>query len=337
MAIYKIFSEKDTFISSKRSNQNFGRDEILEISNETELVSLFPDVTRALIQFPNNQIVEVIDNLIQENEFKANLKLFLAEATIPSEYNIYVYPLSSSWINGLGKSGDKPINNIGNTWDSWNTPGGDFLNLPFSQSFNHISNKDINLEITPLINEWYSSSLNNYGVILKHDNLIENSNIPISLKFFSMDTHTIYPPQLEFKWDDSIYNTTLTQVLNSNFSSTISNLKTEFEENTIYKFRIKVRDKYPTRQFSTSSVYLNTKALPSSSYWALKDVKTEEMVIDFDTNYTKISCDNTSNYFKLYMNGLEPERYYQILYKIILNNSEIIIIDDNTNYFKIVR
>ena len=61
------------------------------------------------------------------------------------------------------------------------------------------------------------------------------------------------------------------------------------------------------------------------------------MVIYFDTTYTKISCDNTSNYFKLYMDGLEPERYYQILYKVILNDGETVIIDDVSNYFKIVR
>ena len=61
------------------------------------------------------------------------------------------------------------------------------------------------------------------------------------------------------------------------------------------------------------------------------------MVIDFDDNYTKISCDNKSNYFKLYMDGLEPERYYQILYKVVLNNDETIIIDNNNNYFKLVR
>ena len=61
------------------------------------------------------------------------------------------------------------------------------------------------------------------------------------------------------------------------------------------------------------------------------------MVIDFDTTYTKISCDNVSNYFKIYMNGLEPERYYQILYKTILSNGETIVIDDESNYFKVVR
>ena len=61
------------------------------------------------------------------------------------------------------------------------------------------------------------------------------------------------------------------------------------------------------------------------------------MVVDFDNNFTKISCDNTSNYFKIYMNGLEPERYYQILYKTILSSGETVVIDDPSNYFKVVR
>jgi hypothetical protein len=35
------------------------------------------------------------------------------------------------------------------------------------------------------------------------------------------------------------------------------------------------------------------------------------------------------------MNGLEPERYYQILLKVVLNG-ETIILDDNY-YFKIIN
>jgi hypothetical protein len=92
-----------------------------------------------------------------------------------------------------------------------------------------------------------------------------------------------------------------------------------FPEGTTYTFRLKVRDQFPARAFSTTSVYLNAKALPSTTYWALKDAKTEEVIIDFDTTFTKVSCDNTSNYFKIYMNGLEPERYYQIVIKTILS------------------
>jgi uncharacterized protein (UPF0333 family) len=61
------------------------------------------------------------------------------------------------------------------------------------------------------------------------------------------------------------------------------------------------------------------------------------MVVDFDTNYTKISCNNISNYFKIYMDGLEPERYYQIIYKVVLSNGETVIVDNKSNYFKVVR
>jgi hypothetical protein len=343
MAVYKIFPEKDTFISSYRSTQNFGRDEILEISNETEITSTNASVNRALIQFPTSQIIDVVNNRISGSNFTSYLKLFLATATLPIDYTILGYPISQSWIMGLGRSGNTPITTDGCTWISngntnWASSGSSFISSSFtSQSFIYTDSKDIDMNLTSITKLWYSSSIPNYGILLKLSSSIENSTTPLITKFFSMDTHTIYPPQLEFRWDDSIYSSSLTQVTTSDFTSVISNNKSEFEENTIYTFRIKSRDRYPNRAFSTSSVYLDVKALPSTTYWALKDVKTEEIIVDFNIISTKVSCDNTSNYFKLYMNGLEPERYYQILIKTVLSNGEIIIIDDKSNYFKIVR
>lgn len=343
MAVYKIFPEKDTFISKYRSTQNFGRDEILEISNETEITALNADVNRALIQFSTSQIVDVITNKTGVG-YISYLKLFLAEATLPIDYSIYAYPISQSWDMGLGKSSDNPITTVGCTWisrtstENWITTGSSFISsISSSQSFNYISNKDINIDVTSIVDQWNSNSIPNNGFLLKLSSSIENSTTPLITKFFSMDTHTIYPPQLEFRWDDSTYSTTLTEITSSDFTPVITNNKSEFEENTVYTFKIKVRDRFPARAFQTSSVYLNAKALPSSSYWALKDVKTEEMIIDFDTAYTKISCDNTSNYFNMYMDGLEPERYYQILYKTILSDGETVVIDDKSNYFKVVR
>jgi hypothetical protein len=37
------------------------------------------------------------------------------------------------------------------------------------------------------------------------------------------------------------------------------------------------------------------------------------------------------------MNGLEPERYYQILIKTVLSSGETVVIDNPSNYFKIIR
>jgi len=53
--------------------------------------------------------------------------------------------------------------------------------------------------------------------------------------------------------------------------------------------------------------------LPENTCWALQDVKTEEFVINFDPIYTKLSADSVSNYFNLYTNGLEINRFYRIL------------------------
>ena len=153
-----------------------------------------------------------------------------------------------------------------------------------------------------------------------------------------MDTHTIYPPQLQFKWDDSVYNNGGGTVISTVSQSiiTIGNNQQEIQDTEVYRFRIYCRDQFPARSFQTSSVSLNNKFLPSSSYWALKDLNTEEMVIDFDTNNTKISADPTSNYFDVYMNGLEPERYYQIMIKTIIG-AQTLVFENPGDYFKIVR
>jgi len=96
-----------------------------------------------------------------------------------------------------------------------------------------------------------------------------------------------------------------------------------------------VRPKYPVRIFKTSSLYTSNYALPTASYYAIKDLDTNEFVIDFDEDFTKISCDNTSNYFDVYMDGLEPERYYKILIQTTINGSTII--KDDKYYFKVIN
>ena len=92
---------------------------------------------------------------------------------------------------------------------------------------------------------------------------------------------------------------------------------------------------YPTRTFTTSSLYTETYALPAATYYAVKDLDTNEFVINFDTNYTKVSCDSNGSYFDLYMNGLEPERYYKILIKTTIDGSTMVV--DNNYYFKVIN
>jgi hypothetical protein len=353
MAVYKIFPEKDAFILSQYPSQNTGRDEVLEISNlnginiDSSAAGDLPAVKRSLIQFSTTDISNVITNKIGDASFQSNLNLYLATAgNLPLDYTIEAYPVTQSWNMGTGRSGDSPKTEDGVSWTwrlesgsgAWATEGGDWLldASGSSQTFTYTSDKDVSIDVTNMVKLWNSGSIDNNGFIVKLDDSIEFSASYVETSFFSVDTHTIYPPDLEFKWDDSTYSTTLTQVTSSDFVAKVTNLKSEFEDTSVYKFKVKARDTFPTRAFQTSSVYLDAKALPTSSYWGLKDIKTGEMVVDFDTNYTKISADNESNHFTVYMDGLEPERYYQVAIKTVVGG-ETLIIEDKTNYFKVVR
>ena len=75
--------------------------------------------------------------------------------------------------------------------------------------------------------------------------------------------------------------------------------------------------------------------LPENSLWAIKDLDTNEFIVEFDSEFTQISCDAESNYFDVYMAGLQPERYYKILIQTTINNSTIV--KDNNYNFKVIN
>ena len=212
--------------------------------------------------------------------------------------------------------------------------------LSSSQVFTYASSKDLNTNVTPIVNLWVSSStydIPNDGFLIKQRLEFQaNDNIQPEIKFFSVDTHTIYPPQLEIKWDDFTYVTGSLTVLNT-LPATITTAQNPgiFYTSSINQFRINARPEYPVRVWQTASLYTTNYALPTASYWALKDLDTNEYVIDFDPIYTKLSCDASGSYFTLHMNGLQPERYYQILIQTEVNGSTIVF-DDKT-YFKVIN
>jgi hypothetical protein len=179
----------------------------------------------------------------------------------------------------------------------------------------------------------------NEGFILRQSSnteFLEDPRKNIELKYFSVDTNTIYPPQLEFRWDDFIRETgSLSEINTSELVATLSNNPDNYNPTTVKRFKLDVRPQYPTQVFTTSSIYTTNYVLPEQSYWSIQDLFTNEVVIDFDTVYTKISCDSNGNYFTVYMNGLEPERYYKILIKTIINGSTKVL--DDEQYFKVVN
>jgi hypothetical protein len=365
MAVYKIFPEKSNTLYSYYPTLNAGIDEILDLSTYLTIEGT-NQVSRPLIKFPQNEIVDIINNKVNGANYNAHLRLSLANASqLPLDYTIYCHPLSVDWNIGTGRFSNSPITTDGASWEYTNQDGGNTWftigNFPSGttgsynsngniggglwytsslyeaiQSFTHVSSKDITLDVTNTIEAWSGSIISNNGFILKHSSSLEfSTSSAVELKYFSANTHTIYPPCLEIRWDDTIYSTTLTQISTQNIVATLGNNQSEYQQDSVEKFRVNVRDRFPARAFTATSVYLNNKVLPTSSYWSIKDLDTEEIVVDYDETYTKISADNTGNYFDVYMNGLEPERYYKILIKTVVDGSTLIL-DDNY-YFKVIR
>lgn len=242
----------------------------------------------------------------------------------------------------------------GGNW--WVTDPQSGISTEATQSINYSDTKDLNLAVSSSIKFWYSASkglvradkneagypqIHNDGFIIKQSNANEFVYIEdkaTELKYFSIDTNTIYPPQLELKWRDYTFNTgsSTTPIIDTtNLVVSLQENPGIFRKDSIYDFRLGVRPKFPARSFQTASIYLNNSYLPENSYYAVKDLDTNEFVIDFDTSYTQISADEESSLFRLYMNGLEPERYYQILIKTEVKGNTLLL--DDKYYFKVIN
>lgn len=354
--IYSIYPIKDTTIYEKYPYINVGIDSILDLSYTPKDVTSSYE-SRALLKFDLNSFPT--ESLPTSSQYYLNL--YVSELNeIPYIYEIHVHPISSTWDMGIGKYDNIPTETEGCTWynrnindkwltgsfpinttASWNTNvgGGNWSTLSdLSQSYEY-SASDVRINITDVVNLWKNNTIDNNGILIRYTK--ENNQVCLttsSLKYFSKETHTIYSPKLEVCWDDSTYITPISKSLfdeNSLYTLYIKNLEREYIKDDNVKIIITGREKYQQRTYATQSVYLTQSVLPSTSYYAVKDYKTEEFIIPFDTTYTKISYDNSNNYFKLKMQSLQPERYYRFLFRIDFENTSKIY--DNDYIFKITR
>lgn len=334
---YFVTASKDSTIYLQQPSQNTGRDEILEIS-KTYYGNL-KDVSHSLIQFNTNNISA--SNASGEiSVHSAELILRECESVeIPTDYTIYAYPISQSWDGGIGTRFDK-ISTDGSTWNkrtsssnwligsaslessgSHNGKGGMWLTgSSASQAFSYQS-ADITMNILTPIQSWISGSIPNNGLILKHDSVLENDTEDYGqLKFFSKETNTIYQPKLRIGWDDSTYTTgSLTELTSDDIHVTFKRLKTSYKRGSKPTIRVFAREKYPLKTYANTYSYKDVKYLPSTVYYQIKDIVTGEVVVPFDDNYTKVSCDANGHFFKLNLENWEINRDYYIETKINRN------------------
>jgi len=324
-------------------------------------------------------IINDVNQGTEFTDAKTNLQLTSIQGkNLTSTQLLQVFAVSQSWNEGTNKYLNLPSASSGATWlyrdnsieaTRWTTSsfsvattgsiksgsivtkgGGVWYTgsgYESSQQFLNGNTLDTNFDVTDIVTKFSqslvnsSTGINNNGFLIKQIDSVE-SNVSTSfgeLQYFSSNTHTIYPPSLVFKWDDSVNQTnnydTGSVARSGSIHVSMYNNKPEYNQNEIALFRVHVRDKYPTRSFTTTSNKLNVGYFTSQSFYSVRDAHTEEEIIPFDEDFTILSNDNGGMYFKVYMQGLQPERYYRILIKH--KNNDGTMVYDNNHHFKVIR
>jgi|TARA_B100001750_G_C15475730_1_gene582351 hypothetical protein len=208
------------------------------------------------------------------------------------------------------------------------TLGGGGVPYEASQSFN-IDSEDVRMDVTNIVKAWLSQSIDNEGFIVKRRGNVGNSDSFSdenntqrlgNFSFFSSDTHTKYPPTLEVVWDDSKWNAgSLSALTSTNLEDSVlymKGLQPEYNQKSKVKFRVVGRERFPDKTYDTTPSNLTVKTLPpSSSYYSILDAETNDVIVPFGSG-SQLSCDSSGNYFTLWMDGYQPERYYKIEYRI---------------------
>jgi len=332
--IYSIFPSRDATIYENSESLNTGIDEILEL---TKIVSSSkqPGVsnTRILIDFDTSEIsASVASGEISGSDGlspKYYLKVFNSvQDQVPYSYTLAAAPISQSWDMGIGKLPYYPSVVEGVSWKyrdgqtagtQWSSSGGTTVTesgYVVTQVFNNTT-YDIEMDVSTIItSSWIQGALGyqNNGILIQRSGSQETDGTRYgSLKYFSKETHTIFAPRLEVRWNDSQFATgSLTALTGDSIGVFTSNLQGEYKEGAKARIRLLGRELHPAKAYTTTATAASPKYLPSSSYYSIVDVATNTTIVPYNTSYTKISLDSSGNYFNFWMNTLLPERVYKI-------------------------
>ena len=231
-----------------------------------------------------------------------------------------------------------------------------------SQSFSYES-PDVNMDVTDIVNNWLNGTVPNNGLILKWSGSQENStDISGDINFFSSNANSIYSPKIEVRWDEQTNDYTGTfedyeeefndgtgtflypdvvidpvtiDGTDDNYMFMIGLRKT-YRETEKPRFRVAGRERYITKTVSTTKSTITNKLVPhGSGSYSIIDVETGATLIPFG-DYSVLSTDTYSNYFKLKLDGFINNRLYRVLLRLRLNDGRYRIFDDGWE-FKVVK
>jgi hypothetical protein len=370
--MFKIFyANSDATIYQSNETYNTGLDEILEIGKRYGTDGSTLQKSRFALKFDMTEISASLSKYGKTvNDCKFLLQLYTSHArNLPADYSIAAKLLAQDWQSGTGFEATPTLDGI-----SWSNPkptqywisssqnvqiassslyvsgsglGGSWMiqttgssaGLVTTESFSNRTT-DLNMDVTDSIKIWISGSngktIPNYGFLMQFSDVSELDNAVTGyIRFFSRETQTIYVPRLIMYWDNSTYTTGSLSLIDTESFTVYTRVKPTYADTEIAKIRIYGRDKFPQKSATNLFPIQTVKRLPQTTYYTVKDAATDETIIPYNDIYTKVSCDSTSNFIHLDLNGLMPERYYRLELKLVDGFTEQYITDQI--YFKVIR
>ena len=366
---------------------NTGGDEISErgkIISSSQTVNTYN--SRMLLYFPIDWSVIGTASIWTTASDASFLNMRAAAgAAIPRSHSLSIHPLSQVWDVGVGRKGNRPKTSDGVSWtnyagessagQAWLTSsyptgitgsngvtrdgGGTWhtssvSTYEYNMDTNPNESLDMRVDVNNILSDWSSSVITNKGFIVKlsssfdgAENLESNKYQYGTIKYFSRNTHTIYPPKLEICWNDRIYTTGSLEVLNMSDHEGvffyIKNNRGSYKRGSKIRLYTPGREKYPVKTFGTTSAELAIKHISTEEEicYSIIDLKTNEVIIPHDSKYTQLSCHTTlGNYFEIYADSLFEERDYRVRLRHAPDRE-----NDNSDYsyydikdtFKVVR
>lgn len=304
MPFFNFYPTKDTFITNKSidgtdavraTGSNLGAVPNLSIFAQKAVInSSSIELARSLLDFNISELSGKIysEKTIPSSSVSYFLKMFNLEhdQTVPTSYDLFVYPLSRSFDEGSGIDEDDFQDlgyanwNFATSITQWTNTGSDFItSLSASQHFDQ-GTEDLEVDITSIMNAWLTGGLSQNGLLVKMGDTEETNDVNYFIKkFHSSETKFVDRlPYIQARWSDVLkdnrgnfgYNVPNTLVM-YNFIrgelTTVSEPVTVRVQDSLISASASYTQTFPAYQIApgivTASIFIDNSASFSSSFY----------------------------------------------------------------------
>jgi hypothetical protein len=225
MGFFRILPSKDTWITDahpedtvtvRATGSNHGRSPSLYVfARKGDINSSSIELARTMLQFDLTELSGKIydEGVVPSSSVSYILKMsdMKHEYTVPSSYDLFVYPLSRSWDEGNGiddnfyRDGGYASWMSASSTEAWTTSGSDFITDQGSgsQRFDH-GDEDLEVDITDVVVNWLTGTFANNGLLVKMGDTEESNAVDyFTKKFHGWESKYVDKiPYIEARWDD---------------------------------------------------------------------------------------------------------------------------------------